>query len=80
MGLKHASRGKKIPMVIFLIFLHKNVYRIRFQEIKIRPLKGFEKFAFCFFAIIKSVPRKGQNTPKSDFRGLKIPPRGASST
>ena len=30
--------------------------------------------------IIKSVPRKGQNTPKSDFRGPKIPPRGASST
>ena len=24
--------------------------------------------------IIKSVPRKGQNTPKSDFRGPKIPP------
>ena len=33
-------------MVNFLIFVHKNVYRIRFQEIKIRPLKGFEKFAF----------------------------------
>ena len=28
---------KKMPMVNFLIFVHKNVYRIRFQEIKIRP-------------------------------------------
>ena len=33
-------------MVIFLIFVHKNVYRIRFQKIKIRPLKCFEKKAF----------------------------------
>ena len=41
---------------------------------KIRPLKGFEKFAFWFLPIIKSRPRKGQNTPKSDFRGQKYPP------
>ena len=39
-----------------------------------------EKLRFLCFYIIKSVPRKGQNTPKSDFRGPKIPPRGASST
>ena len=37
MGREHASREKKLPMVNFLIFVHKNVYRIRFQEIKIRP-------------------------------------------
>ena len=35
-------------MVNFLIFVQKNVSRIRFQEIKIRPLKGFEKMRFCF--------------------------------
>ena len=46
MGREHASREKKLPMVNFLIFVHKNVYRIIFQEIKIRPWKGFEKFAF----------------------------------
>ena len=34
---------KNLPMVIFLIFVQKNVYRIRFQKIKIGPLKGFEK-------------------------------------
>ena len=34
---------KKISsMVNFLIFMHKNGYRIGFQEIKIRPLEGFE--------------------------------------
>ena len=27
---------------------------------------------------IRQIARKGQHTPKSDFRGLKIPPRGAS--
>ena len=43
--------------------------------------KGPQKIKrFLCFYIIKSVARKGQNTPKSDFRGPKIPPRGASST
>ena len=35
MGPEHASREKILSMVIFLIFVHKNVLRIRFQEIKI---------------------------------------------
>ena len=52
MGLEHASREKKLPMVNFLIFVQKNVSRIRFQEIKIRPLKGFEKMRFLCFYII----------------------------
>ena len=34
MGPEHASREKKFSKVIFLIFVHKNVYRIRFKEIK----------------------------------------------
>ena len=42
MGLKHASKEKNVPWYFF-IFVHKNVYRIRFQKIKIGPLKGFEK-------------------------------------
>ena len=46
MGLKHASREKKLAVVNLFIFVHKNVYRIRFQKIKIGPLKGFEKKAF----------------------------------
>ena len=37
MGREHASREKKLSMVNFLIFVHKNVYRIRFQKIKIGP-------------------------------------------
>ena len=35
MGPKHASREKILSMVIFLIFVQKNVYRNRFQEAKI---------------------------------------------
>ena len=74
MGLEHASRDKKLPMVNFLIFGQMNIYIKGFQKMKIHTLKGFEKFAFLFLPIIKSGPRKGQNTPKSDFRGQKYPP------
>ena len=42
MGPEHASREKNIIYGKFLIFMHKNGYRIGFQEIKIRPLEGFE--------------------------------------
>ena len=40
----------------------------------------FEKTRFLCFYIIKSMARKGYFGPKSDFKGSKIPPRGASST
>ena len=40
----------------------------------------FEKTRFLYFYIIKSMARKGYFGHKSDFRGSKIPPRGASST
>ena len=46
MGPEHASREKILSMVNFLIFVHKNVYRIRFQKIKIVSLEGFEKIEF----------------------------------
>ena len=49
MGPEHASREKKLTIVIFLISVQKNVSIIRFQEIKIRPLKGFEKMRFFVF-------------------------------
>ena len=52
MGPEHASREKKLSMVIFFIFVQKNVSTIRFQEIKIRPWKGFEKMRFLCFYII----------------------------
>ena len=80
MGSEYVSREKKLSMVNFLIFVQKNVSTIRFQEIKIRPFKDFEKMRFLCFYIIKSMARKGYFGPKSDFRGSKIPPRGASST
>ena len=54
MGLKHASREKKCSMVIFFIFVHKNVYRIRFQKIKIGPWKGFEKKAFFSLLLMRT--------------------------
>ena len=80
MGSEYVSREKKLPMVNFLIFVQKNVSTIRFQEIKIRPFGDFEKMRFLCFYIIKSMARKGYFGPKSDFRGSKIPPRGASLT
>ena len=46
MGPEYASREKILTMVIFFIFVHKNVYRIRFQEIKIGSLEDFEKIEF----------------------------------
>ena len=49
MGREHASREKKLTMVIFFIFVQKNVSTIRFQEMKIRPWKGFEKMRFFVF-------------------------------
>ena len=60
MGLEHAPREKKLPMVNFLIFMHKNVYRIRFQKIKIRPLKGFEKKAFFSLLLMRKRLSGGQ--------------------
>ena len=47
MGREHASREKKLPMVIFLIFVHKNVY-IRFQKVKIGGLEGENRVFLTF--------------------------------
>ena len=60
MGREHASREKKCTRANFLIFVHKNVYRIRFQKIKIRPLKGFEKRAFFSLLLMRKRLSGGQ--------------------
>ena len=60
MGPEYASREKKLSMVNFLIFVHKNVYRIRFQKIKIGPLKGFEKKAFFSLLLMRNRLSGGQ--------------------
>ena len=43
MGREHASREKNLSMVNILIFVHKNVYRIRFQKIKIGKARPIDK-------------------------------------
>ena len=43
-----------------MIFVHKNVYRIRFQKIKIGPLKGFEKKAFFSLLLMRKRLSGGQ--------------------
>ena len=53
MGREHASREKKLTTVNFLIFVHKNIYRIRFQKIKIGSWKGFEKKAFFSLLLMR---------------------------
>ena len=59
-GTRTCIKRKKLPMVIFLIFAHKNVYRIRFQKIKIGPLKGFEKKAFFSLLLMRKRLSGGQ--------------------
>ena len=54
--------------------------RVDIQKISQFYWALFEKTRFLCFYIIKSMARKGYFGPKSDFRGSKIPPRGASST
>ena len=51
MGPEHASRDKKLPMVIFFIFGQMNIYIKGFQKMKIRPLKDFEKIEFENFTL-----------------------------
>ena len=63
MGPEHASRDKKLPMVNFFIFGQMNIYIKGFQKMKIRPLKGFEKFAFLFLPIMAISPSKGAKYP-----------------
>ena len=66
-------------MILLFLFSHpfwtNALFHNRVLSIRSDP---FQELHFGFLPIIKSVPRKGQNTPKSDFRGPKIPPRGAS--
>ena len=52
-GTRTCIKRKKCSMVNVLIFVHKNVYRIRFQKIKIGPFKGFEKKAFFSLILMR---------------------------
>ena len=45
---------------ISTIFVQKNVYRIRFQKIKIRPLRGFKKRAFFSLLLMRKRLSGGQ--------------------
>ena len=47
-------------MVNFLIFVQKNVSTIRFQEIKIRPFRDFEKKAFFSLFLMRKRLSSGQ--------------------
>ena len=53
---------KKIVYGKFLIFVHKNVNRIRFQKIKIGPLKGFDKKAFFSLLLMRKRLSGGQKS------------------
>ena len=73
MGPEHASREKKLPMVNFFIFVHKNVYRIRFQKIKIGPSKGFEKKAFFSLFLLRKRLSGGQKWFLKPYIPLTVP-------
>ena len=60
MGWEYVSREKKSTMVNFLIFVQKNVSTIRFQEIKIRPFRDFEKKAFFSLFLMRKRLSSGQ--------------------
>ena len=78
--LKGSEPEKKHPSFLLMANSHKLRKDSKNVNFKIGSW-GPKKLSQIFnMPIIKSVARKGQNTPKSDFRGPKIPPRGASST
>ena len=60
LGREYVSREKKLTMVNFLIFVQKNVSTIRFQEIKIRPFRDFEKKAFFSLFLMRKRLSSGQ--------------------
>ena len=50
-GTRTCIKRKKVIHGKFFDFCAENLSRIRFQEIKIRPWKGFEKMRFCVFTL-----------------------------
>ena len=65
MWQEHRLREKKCITVDLFLNLQMIITTLRIQKLKIRKLGGFEEMRFL-----------AQNTPTSDFRGPKIPPRG----
>ena len=60
MGPEYAWREKTLSMGYFLICVHKKLYRIRFQEIKIGSLQGFEKIEFFSLFVMRKRLSSGQ--------------------
>ena len=60
MGPEYAWREKTLSMGYFLICVHKKLYRIRFQEIKIGSLQGFEKIEFFSLFLMRKRLSSGQ--------------------
>ena len=61
MGPERAPNEIILSMVYFIILVHKNVYRFRFQEIKIGCLEGFEKIEFFSLFVMRKQLSSGQN-------------------
>ena len=53
MGPEHAWREEILSVGYFFICVHKNLYRIGFQEIKIGSLQGFEKIKFSHISAMR---------------------------
>ena len=68
--------NRKKYSVASLIFVHKNIIGNDIKRSK-SAYKGMEMKEFEIFFTYKKIARKGPNTPKSDFREPKMPPRGA---
>ena len=64
--MQNMHQEKKNDYGDFFIFVHKNVYRIGFQKIKIRPWEDFELWPFSHFSSLEN------NFPvvKSGFWGI----------
>ena len=59
-GCRTCIKRKKMTVVFFFIFVHKNVYRIGFQEIKIRPWEDFELGPFFSLFLMRKRLSSGQ--------------------
>merc|ERR1712218_66509 len=80
MGSEYVSREKKSTMVIFLFLCGKMCLQLDSKRSKSAHSRILRKCVFCVFTLYRYRGILAQNTPKSDFRGPKIPPIGAKFT
>ena len=52
-SLRSINNTAHMVLVIFFIFMHKNIHRTRFQEIKIVGLEGIEKIEFFTLSLMR---------------------------